>query len=148
LAGAQFALPEAVEMLRTPVVAEDVVVLAASDPANVYTLPLAPGAESDPLAKPRGAGALLVTRAGRIVLVAEGRGTKLRVREGASPAEVTEAVGALVGRLMARRRAGRARDVVVETIDGERAAGSRYADAMREAGFKGMGTGLRYYAGI
>jgi hypothetical protein len=49
---------------------------------------------------------------------------------------------------MARRRSGRARDVVVETIDGERAAGSRYADAMREAGFKGMGTGLRYYAGI
>ena len=90
----------------------------------------------------------MVTRAGRIILVAEGRGTRLRVREGALPAEVTEAVGALMGRLMARRRVGRARDVVVETIDGERAAGSRYADAMREAGFKGMGTGLRYYARI
>ena len=38
--------------------------------------------------------------------------------------------------------------VVVETIDGERAAGSRYAQALRDVGFKGMGTGLRWYAGL
>src|SRR5438045_9625666 len=55
LAGAQFALPEAVEMLRAPVsdVSDDVVVMSTSDPANVYALPLAPGVESDPLARPR-----------------------------------------------------------------------------------------------
>jgi hypothetical protein len=34
----------------------------------------------------------------------------------------------------------------VETIDGERAALSRWAPALREAGYKGMGTGLRFYA--
>jgi len=82
------------------------------------------------------------------VLVAEGRGTKLRVRTDAAPAEVTAAARALAERLVARQRRGRRRDVVVETVDGERAAGSRWASALREAGFKGMGTGLRYYVGI
>jgi ATP-dependent Lhr-like helicase len=149
LAGAQFALPEAVELLRAePAGGETPVVLAASDPSNPYTLPLAPGAATpDPLARPRGAGALLVTRAGRIVLVAEGRGTKLRVAEGATAAEVRDAARALAERLVARQRRGRVRDLVVETVDGERASGSRWAEALREAGFRGMGTGLRFYAG-
>jgi ATP-dependent helicase Lhr and Lhr-like helicase len=148
LAGAQFALPDAVEALRAPSEGEDApVVMAASDPANPYTLPLAAGTSPDPLARPRGAGALLVTRAGRVVLVAEGRGTKLRVAEGATPAEVREAARALAERLVARQRRGRVRDLVVETIDGERAAASRWADALRETGFRGMGTGLRYFAG-
>ena len=149
LAGAQFALPDAVEMVRSPVEGEEApVVMAASDPANPYPLPLAAGTTpTDPLARPRGAGALLATRAGRIVLVAEGRGTKLRVAEDATPAEVRDAARALAERLVARQRRGRARDLVVETIDGERAASSRWADALREAEFKGMGTGLRYFAG-
>ena len=88
-----------------------------------------------------------MTRAGRIVLVAEGRGTKLRVAEGATAAEVRDAARALAERLVARQRRGRVRDLVVESIDGERASGSRWAEALREAGFRGMGTGLRYYAG-
>jgi ATP-dependent Lhr-like helicase len=151
LAGAQFALPEAVEMLRTPTESgeqDPVIVFAASDPSNVYTLPLTPGTEVDPLARPRGAGALLATRGGKIVLVAEGRGTRLRVREGATPADVRDATRALAERLLARQRMSRRRDLVVETIDGERAAASRWADALREAGFKSMGTGLRYYAEV
>jgi hypothetical protein len=80
--------------------------------------------------------------------VAEGRGSKVRVRDGASPAEVGAAARALAERISARHGAARRKDVVVETIDGERAAGSRYAQALRDAGFKGMGTGLRWYAGI
>jgi len=149
LAGAQFALPEAVELLRAPPEREEPpVVLASSDPANPYTLPLTPGTPADPLARPRGTGALLVTRGGRIVLVAEGRGTKLRVREGATPAEVRDAAKALADRLVARERRGRVRDLVVEAIDGGRAAASRWAAALREAGFRGMGTGLRYFAGV
>ena len=149
LTGAQFALPEAVEMLRAPVLESvEPVVMAVGDPANVYSLPTAPGVTADPLAKPRGAGALLVTLAGRVVLVAEGRGTKLRVRADATPAEVTVAARALAERLVARQRRGRRRDVVVESVDGERAAGSKWADALREAGFKGMGTGLRYYVEV
>jgi hypothetical protein len=35
----------------------------------------------------------------------------------------------------------------VETVDGERASASRWAEALREAGYRGMGTGLRYFAG-
>jgi ATP-dependent Lhr-like helicase len=148
LGGAQFALPDAVELLRAQSAGEEVpVVFASSDPANPYTLPLAPGTEVDPLARPRGAGALLVTQGGRIVLVAEGRGTKLRVAEGATPAEVRDAARALAERLVARQRRGRARDLVVEAVDGERAISSRWADALREAGFRGMGTGLRFFAG-
>jgi hypothetical protein len=86
--------------------------------------------------------------AGRVVLVAEGRGAKFRVRADATPAEVTAAARALAERLVARQRRGRRRDLVVETVDGERAAGSRWAPALRDAGFKGMGTGLRYYVGL
>src|SRR4029077_12005237 len=64
LGGAQFALPDAVEWLRT-VASEDqssagFVVMAASDPANLYNLPLEL-VERDPLSRPRGSGALLVT---------------------------------------------------------------------------------------
>jgi len=150
LAGAQFALPEAVELLRAPMVEEEaaVVVLATSDPANVYALPLAAGVAADPLARPRGAGALIVTRGGRIVLTAEGRGTRLRVRDGANPAEVRDAARALAERLAERAVAGRRRDILVETIDGERAAASPLAGALREAGFRSAGTALRYYAGL
>ena len=150
LAGAQFALPVAVELLRapTPDVSAEIVGMSVSDPANVYALPLAPGAAPDPLARPRGAGALLVTRAGRIVLTAEGRGSRLRVAEGVSSDDVREGAHALAERLTARAGHARRRDLVVETIDGERAAGSRHAAALRDAGFKGMGTGLRWYAGF
>ena len=150
LAGAQFALPEAVELLRapTPDESDEIVVMTVSDPANVYALPLAPGAAADPLARPRGAGALLVTRAGRIVMTAEGRGARLRVGEGVSSDDVREGARALAERLTARAGNARRRDLIVETIDGERAAGSRHAAALREAGFKGMGTGLRWYAGF
>ena len=47
LAGAQFALPEAVELLRAPASENDSAPIAfsTSDPANVHALPLAPGAE-------------------------------------------------------------------------------------------------------
>jgi ATP-dependent Lhr-like helicase len=149
LAGAQFALPEAVELLRTPAKEEEpAIAFAASDPSNVYTLPMVAGASVDPLARPRGAGATLVTRAGRIILTAEGRGARLRVRDDATAAEVADAVRALAHRLLALQGRTRRRDLVVDTINGERAAASRWAGALREAGFKSMGTGLRYYVEV
>jgi ATP-dependent Lhr-like helicase len=147
LAGAQFALPEAVEMLRSSD-EEAVVAMPTSDPANVYSLPLAAGVEADALAHPRGTGATLVTVGGRIVLAAESKGARIRVRADASSDEVREAAEALGQRLVRRNGPARRRDVVVETIDGERAAGSRWADAFTEAGYRGMGTGLRYFAGV
>ena len=50
-----------------------IVVMAASDPANAYALPLDSMAADarDPLARPRGAGALLVTRGGGVLLSVE-----------------------------------------------------------------------------
>jgi ATP-dependent Lhr-like helicase len=149
LAGAQFALPEAVELLRAPSTDEEpAIAFSASDPSNVYALPVAAGTEVDPLARPRGPGATLVTRAGRIVLTAEGKGARLRVRDDASAGEVAQAVRALAERLLARQGRARRRDLIVETINGERAASSRWANTLREAGFKSMGAGLRYYVEI
>ena len=149
LAGAQFALPDAVEQLRTAPDAHDSVpvVLTTSDPANVYALPLAPGVDTDPLARPRGAGALLVTLAGRIVIAVEGRGTRLRIRDGATSDEVRDAARALADRLSTQARTARHRDLIVETIDGESATASIHANAMRDAGFSRAGTALRVYAG-
>ena len=150
LAGAQFALPEAVEALRDigPDAEAATVVMATSDPANVFSLPLAVGTEVDPLTRPRGAGALLVTRGGKVVLAVESRGARIRVREKAEFDDVREAAAALAERIVARRSGVRARDLVVETIDGERAAGSRWAEAFSEAGYRSMGTGLRYLSGV
>jgi ATP-dependent Lhr-like helicase len=151
LAGAQFALPEAVEMLRepgappdaptaAPAPLEDPVVLTPSDPANVYALPLAPGLEIDPLARPRGAGAMLVTVAGSIILTSEGRGRRLRVREGADPGAVQSAARALIDRLSAWSDAERRRrDIVIESINGEPASASPHAGALRDAGFRNQG---------
>jgi hypothetical protein len=102
----------------------------------------------DPLARPRGAGAMLATRGGKIILVAEGRGSRLRVRETATAGDVRDAARALADRLLSRQRMARRRDLVVETIDGERSASSRWTDALLEAGFRSMGTGLRYYADV
>jgi ATP-dependent Lhr-like helicase len=149
LAGAQFALPEAVEMLRAAATTASVepVVLAASDPANPYGLPLAEGTATDPLARPRGAGALLVTVDGRVVLAAEGRGKRLRVRDGIAADVLRSAIAALVARL-GRTDGGKRHDIVVETVDGESAAASRHAEALREAGFRSMGSAMRFYVAL
>ena len=98
LGGAQFALPDAVEWLRA-VAGEDstqagFVVMAGSDPANVYNLPLEL-IERDPLSRPRGSGALLVTRGGRIAIAAEARGRRFSVADWLSPEEVAAAKIAL-----------------------------------------------------
>ncbi|CAN5917195.1 ATP-dependent helicase [soil metagenome] len=148
LAGAQFALPEAMELLRSQggTNADAPVVMVPSDPANVYNLALAGDVERDPLGRPRGAGAMLVTVRGRIIIASERRGGRLRVSESASSDDVRDASRALGERLVSRVRGAGRRDVVVETIDGVRSAGSQWAEAFGEAGYRGMGTGLRYFA--
>jgi ATP-dependent helicase Lhr and Lhr-like helicase len=100
LGGAQFALPEAVELLRAASLKSEAasepsfVVMAASDPANVYTLPLET-IERDPLSKPRGSGALLVTSAGRIALSVEGRGKRVVEADWLTDDEAAKARAAL-----------------------------------------------------
>jgi ATP-dependent helicase Lhr and Lhr-like helicase len=80
LSGAQFATPAAVEMLRSigadSGLEKPYIVLATSDPANVYSFPM-DLADRDPLSMPRGAGALIVTRGGKVAIAVEGRGKKV-----------------------------------------------------------------------
>jgi ATP-dependent helicase Lhr and Lhr-like helicase len=108
LGGAQFALPDAVEWLRA-VAGEDefasgFVVMAASDPANVYNLPLEL-VDRDPLSRPRGSGALLVMRGGRVAIAVEGRGRRFAVADWLSPDEVRAAKEALLAHLRGERSA-------------------------------------------
>ena len=145
LAGAQFALPEAVEQLRAtePDATAPFVVIAASDPANPYALELE-GVDIDPLSRPRGRGALLVTREGRVAMAVEGRGRRVTVASWMTEAEVTAAAAALLAHLRASRAvSARPRDVEVETIDGAHAAAMRWTQAFLEAGFRRETSGLR-----
>jgi len=94
LSGAQFATPSALDMLRAIAGEEEsskpLVILAASDPANIYGLPM-DLADKDPLSRPRGAGALLVTRAGKVVLSIEGRGRRVVQGQGIVKEEIQRA---------------------------------------------------------
>ncbi|MEO5905005.1 MAG: hypothetical protein ABIQ55_13400, partial [Gemmatimonadaceae bacterium] len=84
LAGSQFATNAAVEQLRS--IAEEsengkpFIALAASDPANIYNLPL-DLVDRDPLSRPRGTGGLIVTRGGRVAISVEGRGKRIAVAD-------------------------------------------------------------------
>ncbi len=142
LAGAQFALPAAVELLRSAREEADagapVHVIAASDPANVYTLP-APSTVGR-LERPRGAGALLVLRRGRVLMSAESRGKRVLTREGIDEAEATEAARALAAHLTRSASVGQRRDPTIEQIDGSPAVASAWAEAFVAAGWrKGVG---------
>jgi hypothetical protein len=94
LSGAQFATPTALDLLRAVAgetqEAKPHVILAASDPANVYNLPM-DLADRDPLSRPRGAGALLVTRGGKVILSIEGRGRRVVSADGLSKKEIVRA---------------------------------------------------------
>jgi len=94
LGGAQFATPAAVELLRA-IAAEEpeqepFVVIAGSDPANVYTLAIDPTLR-DPMSRPRGGGSLLVTRGGKVAIAVEGRGRRLTVADWMTREEVEQA---------------------------------------------------------
>jgi ATP-dependent Lhr-like helicase len=142
LSGAQFALPDAVELLRAaPEPDATPVVMSVTDPANVFMLPLPGDASRDPFVRPRSRSALLVTIDGTVVMIAERRGERLLIRSEVSPEIVTRAADALVQHLLRRSR----RDVSVETIDGRPAATSAFVEAFRAAGFNRGTSGLRYY---
>ena len=148
LSGAQFALPPAIELLRASGSAaggSPIVLMAASDPANAYavaaTVMDSPSAQ---LTRRRARGALLATRGGEIIAVAEGRGRRLTIRAGASVGDVTDAARALAQRLV-EASDGR-RDPTIETIDGSAAATSPWAAAFTAAGFRSTSSGLRFYA--
>jgi len=109
LSGAQFAAAAAVEMLRTIAAGDragkEFVVLASSDPANVYNLQLPDSADRDPLSRPRGSGALIVTFGGRIALAVEGRGRKVVPAEWLDSEGIAKAKAALAAHLRGEKNA-------------------------------------------
>lgn len=109
LAGAQFAMPDAVERLReivsgTGPSSTDIpfTVMAVSDPANPYSLPL-DLVDRDPLSRPRGAGGILVMREGRVALSVEGRGKRVTQAKWLSETDAGEAMRALANYLRGER---------------------------------------------
>jgi ATP-dependent Lhr-like helicase len=141
LSGAQFALPQAIELLRADDPRGEAVVISATDPANVYTLPMPQDPARDPFVRPRSRGALLVLVRGTVVMIADRRGARIVVRPDTSNEIVALATKALLARLLEQSD----RDIVVETIDGQPASGSRFIDVFRDAGFRRGTVGLRYY---
>ena len=147
LAGAQFATAAAVDALRTAASDAEAppVTMAASDPANAFALPLPVGDDERPqLARPRGRGALLVTRRGRVIIAVEARGRRVNIAADATPDDVAAAVASLVEHLtLPLPGGGRRRDLEVETIDGAAATRSPHATAFTALGFRRDGLKLR-----
>jgi ATP-dependent Lhr-like helicase len=144
LGGAQFALPGAVDRLRVvrevetgdaPAEAAAIVVLAATDPAQPYGAAL-PWPES--AGRPaRAAGALVVLAAGTPVAYLERGGRSLVVFP---TAEHHPGWAAALAGSVGRR--GRRSRLEIARIDGEPAATSPHADALRAAGFRDGYRGL------
>lgn len=150
LAGAQFALPAAVELLRgvreeTTGRDSPMVAIAASDPSNVFNLVL-PTRTAAPLEHPKGRGAVLVLRGSFVILSAEYAGQRVTVRADAEEADVT-AAARLLAEYVQRRRSSTGltrRRCTVERIDGDAAAGSRWAGAFAAAGYRRIPRGLEF----
>ncbi|HZS58781.1 MAG TPA: hypothetical protein VFA43_05890, partial [Gemmatimonadaceae bacterium] len=128
LAGAQFALPEAVERLRAAREDPDapLIAIASTDPSYPDLLP-----------RPRGASALIITRRGKPVMTVEANGRRVTILGELSDAEMSVAVA-----LITKRRGGRRH--TLETIDGRPAATSPHAEAFQRAGFRMAGLALDY----
>ena len=146
LAGAQFALPEAVESLRAAAIdpAAPLVVIRTSDPSNPYSLRTEPARAVHE--RPRGRDALLVMRGGHVLLASEGRGKRISIAPQIADDELSAAARALVRALHDADRA--TRDLIVDTIDGRPAVTSARTPAFVAAGFRVTPGGLRYYAAL
>jgi len=133
-------------MLRSAPDATDAepVVMTATDPANVYSLPLVDDEMRDAFVRGHSRGSLIVTIDGVATLIAERRGERVTIRPDASEANVSAAVNAFATHLMSRVK----RDLAVETINGQPAGGSRFLDAFVAAGFRRATSGLRYYRSV
>jgi len=147
LAGAQFATASAVDALREAGsdASSPAITMSTSDPANAYALPLDVADEDRPaLARPRGRGALLVTRRGRVVISAEGRGRRVAIAAEASDEDVRLSVESLVSHLhFPVPGVHRRHDLEIEMIDGAAATKSPHAAAFVAAGFRRDGLTLR-----
>ncbi len=133
LGGAQFALPGAVERLRSlPRADGELLILAATDPANPYgaTLPW-PKLEGSRRAA-RSAGAYVALRDGVPLIYVErgGKGiTRLAPLEG-------DELATVLGDLAEAARAGRIEKLGIEKVDGEPVIGTGLEQTLVAAGFR------------
>jgi ATP-dependent helicase Lhr and Lhr-like helicase len=131
LGGAQFALPGAVERLRSQPTGESTpVVLSAVDPAQPYGAALAwPELERR---LQRVAGAYVVLTDGEPVVYLERGGRGLQTLVAADDPRVEQALVAVVEQV----RAGRIKRLALEKIDGEAALGSPLSPLLVALGFQ------------
>jgi ATP-dependent Lhr-like helicase len=133
LGGAQFALPGAVERLRTQPAPEEAppLVLTATDPAQVYGTAL-PWAQRSSLRRPaRAAGAHVVLAGSAPVLYLERAGRAMQVLVKTDDARLPAALAALAE----HARAGYLPRIALEKVDGESVLGSRWEPLLAAVGF-------------
>jgi ATP-dependent helicase Lhr and Lhr-like helicase len=132
LGGAQFALPGAVERLRSlPEARGDYMVLAATDPANPYGASL-PWPKLEGGRRPgRTPGAYLLTRDGEPEVFVERGGRGLLRLRSLGDAELGAAMRALADAVTA----GQLPKLAIEKLDGEAVIGSGHEEALIGAGF-------------
>ncbi|MDH3222343.1 MAG: DEAD/DEAH box helicase, partial [Gemmatimonadota bacterium] len=147
LGGAQFAYPGAIDRLRKVDAAEgegQTYVLSATDPANPFGWLLPWPAFDGPGSRGprRAAAASVVLVDGWPVLFLDRRGRRLRTLTDATEEQLDRAVEALP-RLACR---GRRRTLLIEEVNGERAAQSMLGARLRAKGFTPDYRGLRMEA--
>jgi ATP-dependent Lhr-like helicase len=137
LGAAQFALPGAVDRLRSlrdPESDPQVHLLAATDPANPFgaALPWPRRGDDDRRPLARAAGAYVAIVEGEAVLYVERGGTGLQALPAADDPETAAAAARALAALPAD---GRLREVVISKVDGQPVAQSPLRDALATAGF-------------
>ena len=136
LGGLQFALPGAVDRLRTPEHDDGVAILAAADPANPYGT-LVPWPEQAEGRASRSAGAYVALHNGRPLVFLD-RGGKRALMLTRDP-DLHMAVAVALTEIGLRRRR-----LTIETIDGEPAGDHPLGAALLENGFGVSLRGLAY----
>ena len=133
LGGAQFALPGAVERLRSlPRDDGSLQVLAATDPANPYGATLSWPKLEGQRRPARTAGAYVMLRDGEPLIYVERGGKGILRLQKIDDGEFIECLGALAE----AAQAGQIEKLAVERVDGEPVIGSGMEAALIEAGFR------------
>ena len=132
LGGAQFALPGAVERLRSlPEPSGSFLILAATDPANPYGASLPWPKPASGRRPARAPGAHLLLRDGEPLVYLERGGRSILRLADLDAAELGAAMGALAEAVSA----GRLPKLGIEKLDGEPVIGSGHEESLLAAGF-------------